>query len=130
MRIGTFGDFIVALNPVEVTGHIGIDGSFTRLTAEGLFFTDDICLRQIKDGIRHSGNAYGSLSSERFTSGMAGTGWAILRSRTTGSISATFDELTVRKRMRLYELEVQRSSATNGALWVTDTCSGDSVEKL
>ena len=61
---------------------------------------------------------------------MAGTGWAILRSRTTGSISATFDELTVRKRMRLYELEVQRSSATNGALWVTDTCSGDSVEKL
>lgn len=132
LRIGTFGDFIVALNPVEVTGHIGIDGSFTRLTAEGLFFTDDICLRQIKGGIRHSGNAYfdGSLSSERFTSGMAGTGWAILCSRTTGSISATFDELTVRKRMRLYELEVQRSSATNGALWVTDTCSGDSVEKL
>lgn len=132
LRIGTFGDFIVALNPVEVTGHIGIDGSFTHLTAEGLFFTDDICLRQVKDGIRHGGNAYfdGSLSSERFTSGMAGTGWAILCSRTTGSISATFDELTVRKRMRLYELEVQRSSATNGALWVTDTCSGDSVEKL
>lgn len=132
LRVGTFGDFIVALNPVEVTGHIGIDGSFTRLTAEGLFFTDDICLRQAGDGIRHGGNAYfdGSLSSERFTSGMAGTGWAILRSRTTGSISATFDELTVRKRMWLYELEVQRSSATNGALWVTDTCSGDSVEKL
>lgn len=132
LHIGTFGDFIVALNPVEVTGHIGIDGSLTRLTADGLFFTDDICLRQIRDGIRHGGNAYfdGSLSSERFTSGMAGTGWAILRNRTTGSISATFDELTVRKRMRLYELEVQRSSATNGALWVTDTCSGDSVEKL
>lgn len=132
LRIGTSGDFIVALNPVEVTGHIGIDGSFTRLTAEGLFFTGDICLRQVKDGIRHGGNAYfdGSLSSERFTSGMAGTGWAILRSRTTRCISATFDELTVRKRMRVYELEVQRSSATNGALWVTDTCSGDSVEKL
>ena len=132
LRIGTSGDFIVALNPVEVTGHIGIDGSFTRLTAEGLFFTGDICLRQVGDGIRHGGNAYfdGSLSSERFTSGMAGTGWAILRSRTTGSISATFDELTIRKRMRVYELEVQRSSATNGALWVTDTCSGDSVEKL
>lgn len=132
LHIGTSGDFIVARNPVEVTGHIGIDGSFTRLTAEGLFFTGDICLRQSGDGIRHGGNAYfdGSLSSERFTSGMAGTGWAILRSRTTGSISATFDELTVRKRMRLYELEVQRSSATNGALWVTDTCSGDSVEKL
>lgn len=132
LHIGTSGDFIVLLNPVEVSGHIGIDGSFTRLTEDGLFFTDTICLGQAGDGIRHSGNAYfnDSLSSERFTSGMAGSGWAIVRSRTTGSTTATFDELTVRKRMRVYELEVQRSSATNGALWVTDTCSGDSVEKL
>ena len=130
--IGTLGDFIVSLNPFEATGHIGIDGTLTRLTAEGLFFSDDICLRQIRDGIRHSGNTYfdGSLSSALFTSGMAGTGWTIQRSRTTGSISATFDELTIRKRMGVYELEVQRSSATNGSLWVTDTCSGDSVEKL
>lgn len=132
LQIATFGDFIVALNPVEVTGHIGIDGSFTRLTAEGLFFSDVVFLRQVRDGIRHGGNAYfdGGLSSERFTSGMAGSGWAIVRSGTTGSVSATFDELTVRKRMRVYELEVQRSSATNGALWISDTCSGDSVEKL
>lgn len=132
LRIGTSGDFIVCLNPFEATGHIGIDGTFTRLMADGLFFSDDICLKLIRDGIRHGGNAYfdGSLSSELFTSGMAGTGWAILRSRTTGNVSATFDELTVRKRMRAYELEVQRSSATNGSLWVTDTCSGDGVEKL
>lgn len=132
LQIATFGDFIVTLNPVEVTGHIGIDGSYTRLTADGLFFSDVLSLTQVTDGIRHGGNAYfdGSLSSERFTSGMAGTGWAVLCSRTTGSVSATFDELTVRKRMRVYELEVQRSSATNGALWISDTCSGDSVEKL
>lgn len=132
LHVGTLGDFIVSLNPFEATGHIGIDGTLTRLTVEGLFFSDDICLRQIRDGIRHCGNAYfdGSLSSALFTSGMAGTGWAILRSLTTGNISATFDELTIRKRMRVYELEVQRSSATNGSLWVTDTCSGDSVEKL
>lgn len=132
LHIGTFGDFIVALNPLEATGHIGIDGSYTRLTADGLFFSDAISLKQVKDGIRHGGNAYfdGSLSSERFTSGMAGTGWALLCSRTTGTVSATFDELTVRRRMRVYELEVQRASATNGSLWVTDTCSGDSVEPL
>ena len=132
LHIGTFGDFIVALNPLEATGHIGIDGSYTRLTADGLFFSDAIYLKQVKDGIRHGGNAYfdGSLSSERFTSGMAGTGWAVLCSRTTGTVSATFDELTVRRRMRVYELEVQRASATNGSLWVTDACSGDSVEQL
>ena len=132
LHIGTFGDFIVALNPLEATGHIGIDRSYTRLTADGLFFSDAISLKQVKDGIRHGGNTYfdGSLSSERFTSGMAGTGWAVLCSRTTGTVSATFDELTVRRRMRVYELEVQRASATNGSLWVTDTCSGDSVEQL
>ena len=132
LQIATFGDFIVTLNPVEVTGHIGIDGSYTRLTADGLFFSDVLSLTQVTDGIRHGGNAYfdGSLSSERFTSGMAGTGWAVLCSRTTGTVSATFDELTIRKRMRVYELEVQRSSATDGALWISDTCSGDSVEKL
>ena len=120
------------MNPLEATGHIGIDRSYTRLTADGLFFSDAISLKQVKDGIRHGGNAYfdGSLSSERFTSGMAGTGWAVLCSRTTGTVSATFDELTVRRRMRVYELEVQRASATNGSLWVTNTCSGDSVEQL
>nr|DAM19535.1 MAG TPA: hypothetical protein [Bacteriophage sp.] len=130
--ISTTGDFIVCLNPVEASGHIGIAGTLTRLTRDGLFFTDDIHLQQIADGMRLSGNVYfdGSLSSRLFTSGMAGSGWAIRRSITTGSVAATFDELTIRKRMRVYELEVQRALATNGSLWVTDSCSGDSVEKL
>lgn len=130
--IGTSGDFVVSLTPFEATGHIGISGSLTRLTTDGLFFTEDIRLHRISDGIQHYGNAYfgGSLSSDRFSSGMAGSGWAIVRSRTTGSVAATFDELTVRKRMRVYELEVQRHTATNGALWVTDSCSGDGVEEM
>lgn len=130
--IATAGDFVVSLTPFEATGHVGIAGSLTRLTPDGLFFTEDIRLHRISDGIQHYGNAYfgGSLSSERFSSGMAGSGWAILRSRTTGNVTATFDELTVRKRMRVYELEVQRYQATNGALWVTDSCSGDSVEEM
>lgn len=130
--IATSGDFVVSLTPFEATGHIGISGSLTRLTTDGLFFTEEIRLHRISDGIQHYGNAYfgDSLSSVRFSSGMAGSGWAIVRSRTTGSVSATFDDLTVRKRMRVYELEVQRHTATNGALWVTDSCSGDSVEEL
>lgn len=130
--IGTSGDFVVSLTPFEANGHVGISGSLTRLSSDRLFFTEAVGLHRISDGIQHYGNAYfgDSLSSERFSSGMAGSGWAIVRSRTTGSVSATFDELTVRKRMRIYELEVQRHTATNGALWVTDSCSGDSVEEV
>ena len=70
------------------------------------------------------------ISSERFASGFAGYGWAILPNLTTGNIAATFDELTVRKKMRIYELEVQKITATNGSLWVSDNCSGDTVIKL
>jgi len=72
----------------------------------------------------------GDLSSELFSSGFAGSGWAIQKNKTTGNTTATFDELTVRKRMRVYELEVQRTSATNGALWISDSFSGYSVEKI
>ena len=32
--------------------------------------------------------------------------------------------------MRIYELEVQKNNVTNGALWISDSCSGDIVEKL
>ena len=51
-------------------------------------------------------------------------------SQLTGNISATFDELTIRKKMRIYELEVQKQSVTNGSLWVSDACSGDIVEEI
>lgn len=128
----TDADFIVSGKPLEAEGHIGINNSFTRLTAKGLFFTGDKYLLSATDGIKHYGNAYflNSLASEFFSSGFAGSGWAILQNKTTGNIAATFDELTVRKKMRIYELEVQKISATNGALWVSDNCSGDMVEKL
>lgn len=132
MVVAPDADQIVTSVPIEATDYIGFYGALTRLTEKALFFTDDIRLQHIADGIRHYGNAYfeGSLSSGLFTSGMAGSGWAILCNGTTGNASATFDELTVRKRMRVYELEVQRAAVTNGSLWVTDACSGDHVEKL
>lgn len=43
--------------------------------------------------------------------------------------SPPFDELTIRKKMRIYELEIQKAYATNGSLWISDSCSGDRVEK-
>lgn len=125
----TDADFIGFNKPLEASGHIGIDGSLTRLTDKSLFFSADSYLLSVANGIRHYGDAYfmGGISSEYFSSGFAGSGWAILKNKTTGSIQATFDEVVVRRKMRVYELEVQKNTATNGSLWVTDSCSGDTV---
>lgn len=125
-------DFITFDQAIEAKKSVGIDGSFTRLTDKHLFFTSENYLLSTSDGIKHFGNAYflNSLSSERFSSGFAGYGWAILKNGITGNIAATFDELTIRKKMRIYELEVQKNTATNGSLWVSDSCSGDNVERI
>lgn len=132
LYIDTNSDFITFDKPIESKKHIGIDGSFTRITDKHLYFSSDHYLMSATDGVKHFGNAYfiDSLGSERFSSGFAGYGWAILKNLTTGNIAATFDELTIRKKMRIYELEVQKNSATNGSLWVSDSCSGDSVLKI
>lgn len=128
-RMSTGADFFGFDKPVEATGHIGIDGSLTRLADNTLFFRADSYLLSAADGILHYGNALfmNGISSEHFSSGFAGSGWAILRNGTTGNIQATFDEIIVRKKMRVYEMEVQKNSATNGSLWITDSCSGDTV---
>lgn len=128
-RMSTGADFFGFDKPVEATGHIGIDGSLTRLADNTLFFRADSYLLSAANGILHYGNALfmNGISSERFSSGFAGSGWAILRNGTTGNIQATFDEVIVRKKMRVYEMEVQKNSATNGSLWITDSCSGDTV---
>lgn len=132
LYMDTNSDFITFDKPIESKKHLGIDGSFTRLTDKHLYFTGEHYLMSVTDGVKHFGNAYfaDSLGSERFSSGFAGYGWAILKNLTTGNITATFDELTIRKKMRIYELEVQKNSATNGALWVSDSCSGDIVVKI
>ncbi|MGZ2609392.1 hypothetical protein [uncultured Bacteroides sp.] len=132
LYISTDADFVCYDKPLEAKGHVGIDGSFTRMANGKLFFTNEIYLSSSTDGIKHYGNTYflGNISSEYFSSGMAGSGWAILHNQTTGNFAATFDEITIRKKMRVYELEVQKNAATNGALWVSDACQGDTVLKL
>lgn len=130
--LSTDADFFGLGKPLEASGHIGIDGSFTRLADKTLFFSAESYLLSVSNGIRHYGDAYfmDGISSEFFSSGFAGSGWAILKNKATGSIQATFDEVVVRRKMRVYELEVQKNSATNGSLWVTDSCSGDTVIPL
>lgn len=130
--ISTVADFVCYDKPIEAKGHVGIDGSFTRMADGKLFFTDEIYLSSSAGGIKHHGNAYflGSISSGRYSSGMAGSGWGILHNQTTGNVTATFDEVTIRKKIRAYELEVQKNAVTNGSLWVSDACQGDTVLKL
>ena len=128
----TDADFVTVGVPIEAAGHIGIDGCETRLTDGVLYFTGDLRLQAVAGGIKHYGDSLfaGTLSSEFFSSGFAGSGWAVSRNRTTGNITATFDEVVARRRLRAYEFEVRKISATNGSFWVSDSCSGDTVEKL
>lgn len=128
----TDADFVTIGAPLEATGHLGIDGSTTRLADGTLYFTGDLRLQAVAGGIKHYGGSLfmGELSSGFFSSGFAGTGWAIQTNRTTGHVTATFDEVVARHRFRAYEFEVRKVSATNGSFWVSDSCSGDTVEKL
>jgi len=104
----------------------------TKLGENVLFFDDGVFLEGIVGGIYHSGNGTfsGSISSPTFASGFAGYGWAVKPDQLYGGYEATFDSLVVRKKMRVYELEVQKISATNGSLWVSDSCSGDTVTEI
>lgn len=104
----------------------------TRLIEDALFFDDGKFIEGVVDGLRYAGNGYfdGNISSPSFASGFAGYGWAVKDEITNGGFHATFDSLTVRKKMRVYELEVQKISCTNGSLWVSDYCSGDEVIAL
>lgn len=129
----TEAEFFRLAKPVESVGFSIISEKYkTQLTENVLYFADAVYLEGIVDGVKHQGNSYftGSLSSPRFASGFAGYGWAILSDPLYGGYAATFDELTVRKKMRVYELEVQKTSVTNGSLWVSDACSGDLAEEV
>lgn len=133
IHFNTEAEFFAFDKPIESTSFsIKSEQYKTRLIENTLFFDDGKFLEGVTDGIRWSGNAYfdGNLSSPRFASGFAGYGWAVMEDEMVGGISATFDSLTVRKKMRVYELEVQKISVTNGSLWVSDSCSGDEVVEL
>lgn len=126
----TDAEFFAFDQPVESEYFaIKSDKYSTRLIEDALFFDDGKFIEGVADGLRYSGNGYfdGNISSPSFASGFAGYGWAVKDEKTNGGFHATIDSLTVRKKMRVYELEVQKISCTNGALWVSDFCSGDEV---
>lgn len=67
----------------------------------------------------------GSLSSPSFSSGFAGYGWRLDASQNM----LTIDYLVVRKAMRVYEMVINKISATNGSLWITNSSKCDSAIK-
>lgn len=67
-------------------------------------------------------------SNDTFLSGFAGSGYRIDNGITeVGKTSAEFDNLTVRGRMRVYELLIQQIRATNGSVFVS---SASKVERI
>ena len=68
----------------------------------------------------------GSLGTSSFVSGMNGHGWRLDASTNT----LTIDNLIVRGILQVFELQVNKISATNGALWVTDSFKIKSIHKV
>lgn len=130
--IDTTADFFTFNKPLEGADFVGIKESTTRLTDNTLFFSESNYLLNISDGIKHFGNSYfiGNLFSERFSTGMAGEGFCIRKKADTGNIEITADEAVFRKKIRAYEFEVQKISSVNGSLWISNSCSGDTVEQI
>jgi hypothetical protein len=67
-----------------------------------------------------------NIGSAQFKSGFAGLGWRL----SAASNTLTIDNLIVRKTMNVYELVVNKISATNGSLWVSDSGKIKSCEKM
>lgn len=127
-------------SPIEASKFAVIGSRYkTYLAENSLFFDNEVFLESVNGAVRISANTLfddnlysfdSSSASISYSSGFSGKGWAILEDATVGGMHATFDNLTIRKKMRVYELELQKSSVINGSLWISDSCSGDEVIKL
>lgn len=65
----------------------------------------------------------GSIGSSQFMSGMTGYGWKLDAQTNT----LTIDNLIVRGILNVFELVVNKISATNGSFWVTDSFKVDTI---
>lgn len=68
----------------------------------------------------------GSIGSSQFMSGMTGYGWKLDASTNT----LTIDNLVVRGVLNVFELVVNKITATNGSFWVTDSFKIDKVRNI
>lgn len=129
--LDTNNDFIVSKKPIE-SENFTISGKETRLSDRLLKFSRGLMIEGAGNYIAHHGNMVikNDMTTDNFSTGFAGSGWGIRNNPVTGITSITIDEATIRRKMRVYELEIQKISATNGSLWVSDSLSGDSVTQI
>ena len=133
LKIDTESEFIIFGKPAYAKQFvIDSDKYKTRLIENTLFLDDGIFIEGLKDGMSFTGNTYysGLLSTPKFSDGFTGYGWAIRENKFSGGYGATFDSLTIRKKMHVFDLEVKKQSVTNGSFWVSNSCSGDMVVEL
>lgn len=130
--ITTDSDLVSIEKPTFIGGYIQITNSTTQLSKDSLKFQDGVTIGLSGDGMLHSGNVRfsDSIGSKTFTSGFSGEGWKIQKQTTTGYMRATFDELIVRKKVRAYETEIHKVTATNGSLWISSSFSASKVEEI
>ena len=124
-------DFIVLSKPVEANSFT-ISGKETQISDGLIKFNKNIMLEGLDKYMALHGNVVvkNNLTTDNFSTGFAGSGWGIVNNPVNGITSLTIDEATIRRKMRIYELEVQSISATNGSLWVSDSLSGDNVTQI
>lgn len=133
LNFDTDAEFFTFNKPVESQSISIISQKYkTRLIENALFFDDGIYFEGVEGGVIHNHNSFftGELTSVRFANGMSGYGFGIIHNDLYGGIEAVFDGITIRKKTRIYELEVRKSAPTNGSLWISDSCSGDLVEEI
>lgn len=64
-----------------------------------------------------------SITSPEFASGFGGYGWRMDADTNT----LTVDYLVVRKAMKVYEMVINKISATNGSIWVSNSSKCESA---
>lgn len=125
------GDFVSFNTPVEAS-EVNIKKSETKIEAGKVKISKNRYIEDSAGGMVVHGDTrfLDTISTQKYASGYGGNGWAIAQDALSGMTSMSIDEITVRRKMRIYELEIQKIKATNGALWVSDSMAADTVEKI
>ena len=125
------GDFISFDNQIESSA-LNIRGSETRISNGTVNISKSRYIEDSSGGMVVHGDMrfLDTISTQQYASGYGGNGWVITRDALSGMTSMSIDEVTVRRKMRIYEMEIQKTSATNGALWVTNNMAADIVERI
>lgn len=129
--IESSADFIAFGKPVEASSFT-IKNKSTQLKDRVLNLGDGAMIEGGKNKMTLHSNVIvkNNISSERFADGFSGYGWAIKQDSITGVTRITTDEITVRNKMNIYELNVRKIKSSNGAIWVSDSMVGGNVQQI